>query len=296
MSGRRAEVIAATSRDRRVFVGAFSSERCEAVPMDETTGPLSLTVTLLFDDPVEIDARMWLAAIGRILPGSVLVGDADETPVLVAHPGIGGGGVDPAMPLQTSLVVLDAVPELDLDQAWDAAHLESRALAAAHGVTLVELVGGVPAVQERVQVFHAALCAAVEILDPVAVWSPHAAKLVDPADVAAYELEPLVNVRLFEVEDEPGAMVMDTLGLHVLGLPDIQCHFVDLDTDAVAAHLYDTAAYVFEEGDVLGDGHSVDGIDDGPEWTCRHEESLVEPLRDVLDLDPGPPHAGGGRD
>ena len=88
---------------------------------------------------------------------------------------------------------------------------------------------------------------------------------------------------------------MDTLGLAALGLPDLQCHFRGLAPEAVAPLLYNTAYYIFEKGDVIDDGHTVEGVTPGERWPCQHEASLVEPRRVVIDLDPGPAHAAGNR-
>jgi hypothetical protein len=90
-------------------------------------------------------------------------------------------------------------------------------------------------------------------------------------------------------------MIMDTLGLAALGLPDLQCHFRTLVPGEVAAVLHNTAYYLFEHGDVIDDGHTVAGIEPESRWTCQHEKSLLKPSRIVLDLNPGPPFAAGGR-
>lgn len=116
-----------------------------------------------------------------------------------------------------------------------------------------------------------------------------------PGQLGEHDLAGVVNVRLFRIENDPGVTVMDTIGLHCLGLPDLQCHFRDLDPGAMARVLYDTAAYVFENGDVIEDGHTVAGVGGDEHWRCQHEDALVEPRREVLDIDPGDPFAAGGR-
>lgn len=93
----------------------------------------------------------------------------------------------------------------------------------------------------------------------------------------------------------PGEMVMDSLGLAALGLCDVQCHFKELDPNSVARALYNLAAYLFERGDVIEDGHTVEGATPGSKWRCRYEDALVPPARVVLDLDPGSRFAAGGR-
>ena len=135
------------------------------------------------------------------------------------------------------------------------------------------------------------------------VWQP-TARVVDPAawcaafdagDPAQRFFAGAVNVRLFNVQAQERESVMDTLGLGALGLPDLQCHFRGLDPQKMARVLYNTAWYVFANGDVIEDGNTVGGISAGSRWKCQHEDSLVGPDRMVLDLDPGAPYAAGNR-
>lgn len=109
------------------------------------------------------------------------------------------------------------------------------------------------------------------------------------------KLQSLVNVRLFQIEGKQGECLMDTLGLSTFGLPDIQCHFHSLDCGAVANKLYDVGMYLFEKGDVIEAGETVPGLSDKEKWHCQHENALVGPDRIVLDLNPGPAYAAGGR-
>jgi len=97
-----------------------------------------------------------------------------------------------------------------------------------------------------------------------------------------------VNVRLFNIANrQAGESLMDTIGLSTLGLPDLQCLFVNLDPNRVAGLLYNIAADIFNEGDVIQDGQTVDGLTASDRWQCRHEESIVAPKREVLDINPG---------
>jgi hypothetical protein len=103
-----------------------------------------------------------------------------------------------------------------------------------------------------------------------------------------------INVRLYRV-DAPGVaegrLVMDTLGLHAFGLPDLQIDFRWLEPGAVARTLFAAAGYIFEQGDVIEDGHTIEGCLPGSRWTASHGQSLVEPHREVLILDPGQPYS-----
>jgi hypothetical protein len=103
-----------------------------------------------------------------------------------------------------------------------------------------------------------------------------------------------INVRLYLVTNgEENEKLMDTMGLGTLGLPDLQCHFKGLEPRDVAGVLYDTAYYLFDNGDVIETGHTLKGIQDVDKWKCQREYSMINPKRDVLDINPGEPFAAG---
>lgn len=170
---------------------------------------------------------------------------------------------------------------------------------AARGRAAVRLVDELPS-EERLAAFVARVAAAAKKLPCVAIWWMPAERLVEPRAVAAAarDDDPLrvaLNVRLFHVEEarpdhKEGERIMDTVGMAALELPDVQCHFFALDVAAVAALLEETARYLYAEGDVIGDGDTVPGLD-GDAWDCRREVALVDPPRDVVDLTPPPPHS-----
>ena len=155
----------------------------------------------------------------------------------------------------------------------------------------------------RLEVFQRALAAVVNAMRPSAIAWTAANKLVDPVRFvdAMDSRDPVdrlvlaLNVRMFNVGNRPGETVMDTMGLASLGLPDLQVHSTGLEPNDIARHLFNSALYVLEKGDVIADGQTIDGIPRGAKWRCQHEASLVGPSRVVLDIDPGPPFAAGNR-
>ncbi|HEY2743847.1 MAG TPA: DUF4261 domain-containing protein [Polyangia bacterium] len=194
------------------------------------------------------------------------------------------GAVEPP-PSEKSLAVA-----LDHTRDWpDAKQAIARARAA------VRLADELPS-EERLAAFLERVAAACAKLPCVAVWWIPAERLLPPRAVAdaARDGDPLrvaVNVRLFHVEEgRSDERVMDTVGLAALALPDVQCHFFALDVAAVAAMLEEAARYLYDEGDVIGDGDTVAGSDGAP-WLCRREDALVDPRRDVVDVTPPAPHA-----
>ncbi|MDR0480608.1 MAG: DUF4261 domain-containing protein [Gallionellaceae bacterium] len=106
-----------------------------------------------------------------------------------------------------------------------------------------------------------------------------------------------VNARFFRV-DGTEDMVVDTLGLHVFGVPDVQLHFHDLDPNHVVRLATNIGIYQLENDAPIKDGETIDGMDaDGDyqpntRWHCQHEVSLIAPKREVLDINAGEFAAG----
>ena len=72
-------------------------------------------------------------------------------------------------------------------------------------------------------------------------------------------------------------------------------HYQGLDPNQVAHLLHSLAMYLLDNGDVIEPGHTIPGTAPDSAWECTFEEALVDPKREVLDLNPGPVHAGGDR-
>ncbi len=183
-----------------------------------------------------------------------------------------------------------------IDQTWDWPEAPARAGAAKATVTLaVEAPGGL-ARALRLNWVHAAIESVSGAAGrPLALhWLP-SQRLVDPeawrqsVSHGAPPSDHALNVRLFKVADgRPGEGLMDTRGLAALGLPDLQCHFVDLELDAVARLLFAYAEYLFEKGDVLNEESLVRGVASYQEWEVQRGTSLSAPEREVVMLLPDP--------
>src|SRR5207248_380352 len=123
---------------------------------------------------------------------------------------------------------------------------------------------------ERLPAFVERVAKSAKQHRPIAVWWKPAQRLVEPKalQAAARAGDPLrvaLNMRLFHVEaGTADERVVDTIGFEPLGLPDLQCHFRGLEPAQVAALLDEMARYVYAEGDVIGDGDTVSGVDGAP--------------------------------
>lgn len=108
-----------------------------------------------------------------------------------------------------------------------------------------------------------------------------------------------VNVRFFTIEGSED-MLVDTLGMNILFLPDLQYHFHSLDPNWVVNHAYNVASYLLTSGNEIDSGETVDGIKDGDmdsniQWKCQYEDALIQPKRPVLDINTGE-YAAGNRE
>ena len=111
----------------------------------------------------------------------------------------------------------------------------------------------------------------------------------------------MVNVRFFRVGDTDD-MVIDTLGLHVFGIPDIQFHFRELNPNHVVGLATDIGMYQLNNDCPIKNDETIDGLNpDGSynqeiRWKCQYEMSLIAPKREVLDISAGEFAAGNRED
>ncbi len=264
-------------------------------------GP-ALTLELLHPSPTEPDLEAVAEVVRRTLPGSRLGEPADEPGAtrLIAHEDFGTVIADgtrvPVFTAITPSPQLHVIErEHDFSQTWGWPQARAEVARATACVAVTEVMGHLHAPADRLKAFRSVV-ELVAATDPLALWCPNLTKFVPPGH--ADGLEAFINVRLFRVEngERDGEMVMDSLGLHAFDLPDVQCHFAGIDPDVMSRVLYDTAAYVLENGDVIEDGNTVPGPEGDERWSCRHEAALIGPERVVLDIRPDVPHAAGSRD
>ena len=108
-----------------------------------------------------------------------------------------------------------------------------------------------------------------------------------------------VNVRFFNVQDSED-MVIDTLGMGTLYLPDIQYHFHGFDPNIIVNHAYCTASYILDNNNPIEAGDPIDAATENGsfsrqlQWTCNYENSLIQPSRPVIDICTGK-YASGNR-
>jgi hypothetical protein len=260
--------------------------------------PVYMVQLLLDGEPQPLPRPEALAAMARRCGPVDGVPDSEREALMgFAFRAHASGGVPPM-----AMVAEAPPPEPDaltpaLQQTWDWPDAATVARAAPRSWLVSDLMAAALPPEERMALFVNAVAAVCEVAPVCAIlWLP-AQKLIRPEALwrALDEPEPdplfaPVNVRMFNVTGRrAGEMVMDTIGLESLGLPDVQCHFVGLPPGRIAVFLHSVARYLFARGPVIESGHTVAGPD-GERWRCRWQDALVGPTRDVIDVAPAPPH------
>ncbi|MDM1388701.1 DUF4261 domain-containing protein [Myroides marinus] len=146
----------------------------------------------------------------------------------------------------------------------------------------------------RIVLMQQMLFAMAKVSQPAVIVSEQAEKLIDPAvfmqdclDPNYVALDLMVNVRLYNInQPEYKNLLMDTIGLHALGVSDFQFFFDD-DTlvNDIANRLWDYAYYLMEAGDIIEDRHTIEGLVAGSKWKCHKEFSTSQPRRTVINLE-----------
>ena len=204
---------------------------------------------------------------------------------------------DDAMPVQVAITVHDSAlddPALEKALARTLDWGEVRAVTDGHTahVTLTDILAVQLEYRARLGLFQNVLQGLMELVMPSAIlWRP-SMKVVDPMALlqalrpgdSRDALHGAVNVRRFKSAENPGRMLMDTLGLAAIGLPDLECAFDGLDPAKVQAVLLSLARYQYDLGDVLNDGRVVRIPGSEGAWVLQRGPSRQQPPRDVFAL------------
>ncbi len=271
-------------------------------------------VDLLCSKRPTIEKQTLLRRLKKWCPGvKPLDPDPSSSLLSFVHPRYPVTLADGGIPAQTFIAVCEKPSGSDdiesaIQQSWRFEGARDTVARASSVVLVSDLMSRALERRQRLDLFQRALRAVLDVVDCEAIYWRPSGHIVDPQswrstfdryNAAQLFMCGAVNVRLFNVEKSKGELrgdiVMDTLGLGAIGLPDLQCHFWGVDCGAVARVLYNTSCYIFTEGDVIENGHTVAGIEPDSRWKCQHEEALIAPARVVLDLNPGPPYAAGKR-
>ncbi len=163
-------------------------------------------------------------------------------------------------------------------------------------VVATDLLGAALSASDRADMIMNFLEALVELYPTCeAVYFMTSGKMFMAEDIRSHNIPResrfiyfAVNVRFFKIQGTDD-MLVDTLGMSTLHLPDLQYHFHSLDPNPIVNHAYNMLSYIFENDCPIKSGDTIDGIDNGEmtmdvQWGCHYEESMVQPKREVIDI------------
>ena len=191
----------------------------------------------------------------------------------------------------------DQIDDFRRSQMWDCMDDRDRILSECRYQVLATdtLGGGLPA-KKRANMLMDYLEALLELYPQCeAVYNINSGKMILADEIRKKEISGIdrfiryaVNVRFFNIQGTKDHIV-DTLGLSLLFIEDLQYHFHDMDPNWVVNHAYNMALYLLNNENPIKNGDTIDGIREGAivqdiQWKCQYEDALIQPARAVLDI------------
>ena len=269
-------------------------------------------IQLLFREPVPMPDREVMAAALERHVGPVESFCHDEKTAGFAALGHMAEFKDGRVPAQLMVMGCHQVKSGIFDdflksQMWDCRNDRERIFRECrYQVVAVDMMAAVLPALERANLDADFLDALAELYPACeAFYFQNCGKLLLAEDVRSHQAEGPdrfirfgVNARFFTIQGTED-MLVDTVGMSTLFLPDLQYHFHGINPNWIVNHAYNTASYILENENPIQDGETIDGVAEGRicpdvQWKCQLEEALIQPPRPVLDIHTGP-HAAGNR-
>lgn len=259
-------------------------------------------IKLLFREPVEMPDQESMIAVMKRRIGNVGCFWHDEKGAGFEAKDYLAQFEDAAVPPQ--LMIMNCTPfdgseigAFERSQMWDCIDDRDRILdESKYVVFATDMMAAVLESKERATLDMDFLEALVEMYPTCeAVLIHNAGKLILADAIRNHKLTGTqrfikfaVNARFFNIQGTEDMMV-DTLGMSTLFLPDIQYHFHGMDPNWVVEHAYNIADYILSADNPIKPGDSIDGIENGRfspniRWKCRYENALIQPVREVIDI------------
>lgn len=206
-------------------------------------------------------------------------------------------------PVQVSFMPCDTfypekIDEMKRSQMWDCLQDRDRILSECkYCIFANDMLAGALDPLERTNLDMDYLEALLELFPTCeAVYSLNTGKLIlaDTIRNRTYTgldryIHYVVNARFFNIQGTNDSVV-DTLGMSLLYMEDLQYHYHDMDPNWVVRHAYTIASYCLDNRRPIKDGDTVDGVaadgnlDQSIQWKCHFEDALIGPGRPVLDI------------
>ena len=179
-------------------------------------------------------------------------------------------------------------------QSWSWTEAEETVRNCSYEILITDLMSRNLDYKERIEYFQKFVASIVSAMNPSAIWVRNSEMILKPTDFLEksnqnnyQNINVFMNVRLFNIQETEGEMIMDTLGLNSLGLPDFEFRFANYDAQQIAGLLFNYGYYIFENGVVIEHGNTIEGIEENSKWKCYFNHSQLEPKRIVIEINNG---------
>ncbi len=185
---------------------------------------------------------------------------------------------------------------MERSQMWDCGESEEILESCKYQVFATDMMAAVLHYKERAELDMDFLEALVELYPQCkAVYFQNSGKMFTAEAIRKHEIPResrfiyfAVNVRFFNIQGTDDMMV-DSLGMQTLFLPDLQYHFHGFNHNWVINHAYNVLSYIFDNENPIESGDPIDGVVDGrmsreDMWKCQYEAALIQPIREVIDI------------
>jgi hypothetical protein len=260
--------------------------------------PEMLTAKLLFFEKPVVDITKIREELKKYFDQVEMSGD--DKVLLFIFPNVKVELEDTSIPAQCTIFMPNddnssaEIPPDALQQNWHWEQAGEVAQKCEYEFLISDLMTTNLDYKHRAELFMNFLVAVAKATNPQAIYSAPAQKLIDPNSLIqnwdsqeSAILFAVINVRLFKItSSNEGNILMDTVGLSYLGLPDFQVLFIPSFENEIAKLLWNYAYYIFDHGDVIETGHTLLGLDPHSKWKCERQVSLVKPERVVINVQP----------
>ncbi|WP_293305398.1 DUF4261 domain-containing protein [Pedobacter sp. UBA5917] len=261
--------------------------------------PELLSAKLLFLNKPNLDRNQLLAEVKKHFAN--IDHSFSESTLIFSFPDYPIELADATIPAQCTIMIPDPdksgveLPDAAFQQNWHWAEANQVAKNCIYEILVTDFMSRTLPYKERLSLFIDFLVAVIRVTQPNAVYSSSAQKILNPVNITGIwetdkiqTLHVICNVRLYNASQDTNhkKLLMDTIGLHTIGLPDFQIRFSEADENEIANLLWTYAYYAYEFGDVIADGNTLEGLKAGSKWKCEKQFSLVAPERIVVNVTP----------
>ena len=258
--------------------------------------PEMLTVKLLFVDKPNLDTDKIFEEVKKYFIN--VENPSKENALIFSFPDFQIELADAKIPAQCLVAIPDEnypdieIPDVAFQQNWHWQEANETAKSCKYELLVTDFMTRTLEYKQRLLLFMNFVVAVAKATKPDVVYSVYGQKLIKPTDLLEIwdkDEKPLLygicNVRLYNLTDI-NELLMDTVGLNSIGLPDFQIKFKGYEANEIAQLLWNYAYYIYEQGDVINNGNTLEGIVSGTKWKCERQLSFTDHERIVINVQP----------